>query len=144
MIEHFPQIVLSIHTALKENRHVLVHCYAGVSRSATAILAYLIWAQGMAFNTALKLLWSKRPVVNPNAGFREQLRLWELLDCNLLTNDPECRFKEEYVDFTKKRALKSFTDADGNEPDLGALRRVLRPEPTNEVPKGKTDGLQKA
>uniref|UniRef100_A0A0K0DLM5 TYR_PHOSPHATASE_2 domain-containing protein n=1 Tax=Angiostrongylus cantonensis TaxID=6313 RepID=A0A0K0DLM5_ANGCA len=52
---------------------VLVHCLAGVSRSATVVAAYLITACDLSFSSALKFIAKKRPVVNPNFGFRMQL-----------------------------------------------------------------------
>lgn len=53
---------------------VLVHCNAGVSRSASVIIAYLIMKKGMSFDEAFKLVKDKRPAIQPNSGFLEQLR----------------------------------------------------------------------
>ncbi|KAJ1489034.1 protein-tyrosine phosphatase-like protein, partial [Baffinella frigidus] len=58
---------------------VLVHCYAGVSRSATAILAYMIDSFGLDVATALEHLRRSRPQANPNPGFRKQIREYEAL-----------------------------------------------------------------
>lgn len=33
---------------------ILVHCHAGVSRSATVVIAYLMQSMGMTFKEALK------------------------------------------------------------------------------------------
>jgi dual specificity phosphatase 12 len=52
---------------------VLVHCFAGVSRSATIVCAYLMQEHNLSYSAALKLVKSKRPFVNPNDGFRTQL-----------------------------------------------------------------------
>jgi predicted protein tyrosine phosphatase len=47
---------------------VLVHCLAGVGRSATLVLAYLLAGSGEGgTEQALKLIWSKRPCANPSA-----------------------------------------------------------------------------
>ena len=56
-----------------EKGKVLVHCYAGVSRSATIVLAYLMQEHNLSFNAAYKLVKSKRPFISPNDGFRSQL-----------------------------------------------------------------------
>ena len=63
------------------NKKLLIHCMAGVSRSATVLVAYLIRHQAMTFESALRLLRDKRFQVDPNPGFRKQLRLYEE-ECN--------------------------------------------------------------
>ena len=60
-----------------ENGSVLVHCHAGVSRSATAILAFLIGVRGYSLESALELLRSKRNKVKPNDAFMKQLQEYE-------------------------------------------------------------------
>lgn len=52
---------------------VLVHCYAGVSRSVSVVIAYLIWKYNMSYNDALNYIRSSRPIANPNPGFAIQL-----------------------------------------------------------------------
>jgi len=131
IIEHFPEVVSYIHTALSQNSPVLVHCHKGISRSATAVLAYLIWAQCLPLKAALELLRSKRPVVKPNLGFIRQLELWEQLECDLLTNAIEYHEKEEYTNFQQELKLKRFENSDDRAPDLGALRLVQRPVATD-------------
>lgn len=44
-----------IHKAVSSNQNVLVHCFAGVSRSSTFIMAYLIKHCGKTLNEALSL-----------------------------------------------------------------------------------------
>ena len=66
-----------IDDALKNGGRVFVHCYAGVSRSASILIAYLMKSKKMKFDEALNLLKSKRSKVNPNAGFILQLRAYE-------------------------------------------------------------------
>jgi hypothetical protein len=61
---------------------VLVHCAAGVSRSATVVLGYLMARRGMSATDACTYLRTKRPWVNPNHGFRAQLEAFELLGCD--------------------------------------------------------------
>ncbi|CAD8064039.1 unnamed protein product [Paramecium primaurelia] len=53
---------------------VLVHCMAGISRSATIVISYLIEKKMMNFNQALSFVKSKRPQINPNKGFSNQLQ----------------------------------------------------------------------
>lgn len=60
-----------------ENKKLLIHCMAGVSRSATVLTAYLIRHREMTFESALRLVRDARFQVDPNPGFRKQLRLYE-------------------------------------------------------------------
>ena len=56
---------------------VLVHCMAGVSRSATVVMGYLMKSQGMTFDAAFKHVKQCRPCICPNDGFRKQLQSYE-------------------------------------------------------------------
>jgi len=49
---------------------VLVHCYAGVSRSATCTIAYLMQEREMSFEDAFSFVSKQRPVIFPNMGFQ--------------------------------------------------------------------------
>lgn len=48
---------------------VLVHCAAGVSRSATIVIAYLMRTKGMGFQEAMNFVKKRRGVICPNYGF---------------------------------------------------------------------------
>jgi protein-tyrosine phosphatase len=50
---------------------VLVHCNAGVSRSASLVIAYFIREKKLGFQEALNLVKSKRPQIFPNTGFMD-------------------------------------------------------------------------
>ena len=55
---------------------VYVHCFAGISRSSTLVAAYLILRDRLTPNAAIELIRAKRPRVDPNPGFRQQLVWW--------------------------------------------------------------------
>ncbi|KDN53136.1 hypothetical protein K437DRAFT_289675 [Tilletiaria anomala UBC 951] len=59
---------------------VLVHCQAGISRSATLVAAYLMWRRGISTSAALELIRARRPQADPNSGFVAQLELYEQCD----------------------------------------------------------------
>eukprot|EP01079_Euglenida_sp_SAG-EU17-18_P010459 gene10459-1898_t len=65
-----------ISDAVSSSEPVLVHCFAGKSRSATVVLAYLVLRHGMSLVQAAELLKSCRPVVQPNIGFQMSLVHW--------------------------------------------------------------------
>ena len=79
---------------IKGDEKVLVHCAAGASRSATIVIAYLMWKNKMKLDESLKFVQKKRSIVDPNTGFKEQLRMFEKL---LIENDydiDKINFKE--------------------------------------------------
>ena len=58
---------------------VLVHCVAGVSRSASVVIAYLMWKNKMNFESAFRIVRQGRPIVEPNSNFVNQLKSFEKL-----------------------------------------------------------------
>ena len=58
---------------ISENK-VFVHCKEGMSRSATIVIAYLMKSMNFRYDDALKYVKSRRPIVDPNPGFRSQLK----------------------------------------------------------------------
>ncbi|XP_063937428.1 dual specificity protein phosphatase 1 isoform X1 [Daucus carota subsp. sativus] len=56
---------------------ILVHCFAGISRSVTIIVAYLIKTHKLSCSEALEHVKSKRSVASPNPGFLLQLQKFE-------------------------------------------------------------------
>ena len=63
---------------------VFVHCAAGMSRSPTIVIAYLMWKKKIFLDQALTLVKNKRPEVSPNYNFMEQLKKFETI---LIDND---------------------------------------------------------
>jgi len=55
---------------------VLVHCVQGISRSATVVIAYIIFSTKMTYNDSFNLCRTKRPCTNPNMAFIAQLNQW--------------------------------------------------------------------
>jgi protein-tyrosine phosphatase len=68
------QLINSILTPIKGK--VLVHCYQGISRSATFVLAYMIKFKKMRLEDAMRMLFDKR-LIWPNNGFLEKLIRYE-------------------------------------------------------------------
>lgn len=56
---------------------VLVHCEAGISRSASTVIAYLVKFHDMPLSVAFRHVKDRRSIICPNSGFVEQLRLFE-------------------------------------------------------------------
>eukprot|EP00523_Entomoneis_sp_CCMP467_P018120 CAMPEP_0168815646 /NCGR_PEP_ID=MMETSP0726-20121227/6312_1 /TAXON_ID=265536 /ORGANISM="Amphiprora sp., Strain CCMP467" /LENGTH=393 /DNA_ID=CAMNT_0008867875 /DNA_START=1 /DNA_END=1182 /DNA_ORIENTATION=+ len=78
LITYLPGGTKFIRAALQELKvSVLVHCMAGVSRSASVVLAYLIEYEEMTLQEAYVHVKQLRPLIFPNDGFFAQLLLYE-------------------------------------------------------------------
>ncbi|KAA8583485.1 hypothetical protein FQN60_014693 [Etheostoma spectabile] len=53
---------------------VLVHCNAGVSRSSSVVIGYLMMREGLLFDDAYSQVKVARPSIRPNPGFYQQLQ----------------------------------------------------------------------
>lgn len=67
-----------IHNTDKTNR-CLVHCHAGISRSVSLVLSYLMYKNKYSFEEALEIVKSKRSVACPNISFECQLKMFHTL-----------------------------------------------------------------
>ena len=75
VIKHFKECFLFMEGSDK----VFVHCAAGMSRSATVVIAYLMWKKKMSLNDAINFVKKKRPVISPNLSFMKQLETFQEL-----------------------------------------------------------------
>ncbi|XP_017052061.1 dual specificity protein phosphatase 22 isoform X3 [Drosophila ficusphila] len=66
-----------IHAARLREGNVLIHCLAGMSRSVTVAVAYIMTATHLNWKEALKVVRAGRAVANPNMGFQTQLQEFE-------------------------------------------------------------------
>ena len=71
---HFREAIEFMET---EGDICLVHCRAGISRSSTLIMAYLMEKNSWSLNEAFTFTKSKRSCVAPNFGFLGQLQKFE-------------------------------------------------------------------
>ena len=73
IIKHFGECF----NFIKGDDKILVHCAAGASRSASIVIAYVMWNKKMTYSDAFDFVRNKRSIVYPNPGFIEQLKLFE-------------------------------------------------------------------
>ncbi|MEO0325323.1 MAG: dual specificity protein phosphatase [Myxococcota bacterium] len=73
----FPDFFAFAREAAQGGGRLLVHCEAGVSRSATLAIAQLMETGRLSFFTAFERVRAKRPGVLPNLGFASQLQRFE-------------------------------------------------------------------
>lgn len=77
----FNPVLLWIQEAVKKGR-VLIHCAAGISRSATIIVAYLADKYNLPIPEALGFLRHKYRMANPNQNYFRQLLEWKQQEQN--------------------------------------------------------------
>jgi len=77
LLSHFPDAFDFIHGAIEGGGRVLVHCAAGVSRSASVVISYLMKLKHIRAAEAIDMVKQVRPFINPNPGFLRQLKQYE-------------------------------------------------------------------
>ncbi|XP_038141567.1 dual specificity protein phosphatase 19-like [Cyprinodon tularosa] len=71
---HLEECSCFIDHARAQDGVVLVHCNAGVSRSSSIVIGYLMLREGLSFDDAYNQVKLARPSIRPNAGFSQQLQ----------------------------------------------------------------------
>lgn len=75
---HFGDVQKFTDNALKSGGAVCFHCAAGISRSATMLISYLMGSRRMSLRDAFALAYTRRRVTWPNRSFMKQLIAYEL------------------------------------------------------------------
>lgn len=74
---HFQSCFHFIDQCIQRGGSVFVHCNAGISRSASIVIAYLMYSFKWSLDAALVAVKESRPSARPNPGFLKQLQLYE-------------------------------------------------------------------
>ncbi|OWF40203.1 dual specificity protein phosphatase 4-like [Mizuhopecten yessoensis] len=69
----FMEAITFIDEVKRHGGKTLVHCQAGISRSATICLAYIMQSQCLSLDEAFEFVKSRRSVISPNISFLQQL-----------------------------------------------------------------------
>ena len=75
IVQRFDEAAAQLHDWLTADKRVLVHCFAGVSRSVTAVIWYLMRYEGKTWDEALGAIRADREIANPNVRFETALRV---------------------------------------------------------------------
>ncbi|XP_014484784.1 PREDICTED: dual specificity protein phosphatase 12-like isoform X3 [Dinoponera quadriceps] len=130
LLTHFEDSYEFIDRALESNGRVLVHCYFGMSRSATVVIAYAMKKRESSFADAFHAVKAKRRFVAPNPGFVAQLRLYE--DMGFGVDNSNVQFKmyrlQIAADKVRKARILPQSCIDLVKPDPALT--TVRPEPT--------------
>ncbi len=78
ILKHFPLVVVAMEDVLTHGHGVLVHCRAGMQRSAAVVAAYLMWKRGMTADQVFEFINKKKhETFWPVPTFEKALRAWE-------------------------------------------------------------------
>uniref|UniRef100_A0A8C4GXC4 Uncharacterized protein n=1 Tax=Dicentrarchus labrax TaxID=13489 RepID=A0A8C4GXC4_DICLA len=75
--QYFRDSIMFIHESRLKGEGCLVHCVAGVSRSVTLVVAYIMTVTGRGWVESLAAVRAARPCAGPNLGFLRQLEEFE-------------------------------------------------------------------
>ncbi|KAI4903869.1 hypothetical protein NFI96_022125 [Prochilodus magdalenae] len=92
------------------NARVLVHCLAGISRSATIAIAYIMKRMDMSLDEAYRFVKEKRPTISPNFNFLGQLLDFEKKIKSPREDETQCK-QVELVEDHSQDGESSGTDA---------------------------------
>jgi len=94
---HLPECFEFLDKAYQEHSNILVHCQAGISRSAAVVIAYLMYRfkitdDFLTYEEAHNFVKKSRPCIAPNPSFKQQLLVFEsYLKTQQPTQVPESR-----------------------------------------------------
>ncbi len=89
IISSFPQAIAFINEVMEQNGAVLIHCGNGSSRSGSIAIAFLLFEElkkekkQRDLDAIIECVKTRRPKIQPNPGFFEQLRLFQSWNCTL-------------------------------------------------------------
>ncbi|KAL4630251.1 dual specificity protein phosphatase 22-A-like [Arapaima gigas] len=78
LLQHFKKCIRFIHECRLSGGACLVHCLAGVSRSTTVVVAYLMTVTNYSWEECLCAVKAVRSFVGPNLGFQQQLQEFQM------------------------------------------------------------------
>ncbi|CAM4965698.1 unnamed protein product [Rotaria socialis] len=99
LAQYFEKCIEFIHQARIEHENILVHCQAGISRSATVVVAYVMTIGDYDVEKALQIVKGARGYIHPNPGFLFQLKRY-------YTND----VKRNWYRLTRRYPTYVFND----------------------------------
>ena len=85
------------------NNNILIHCVAGVSRSSTVLIAYVMKTSCFSVMDSFQVVKGKFPWIDPNPGFMRQLNLFEDMKWTIDVNNS--LYKRYFNTFNSKNSF---------------------------------------
>jgi len=83
LMKYWDQTNTFVSDCIKTGGKVLIHCKMGISRSASTVCAFAMKHFSWTLDKSLQYIKERRPIINPNEGFRHQLAVYEgILDAS--------------------------------------------------------------
>ncbi|XP_077568937.1 dual specificity protein phosphatase 22-A isoform X1 [Stigmatopora nigra] len=126
--QHFKECIQFIHECRLNGGACLVHCLAGVSRSTTMVVAYLMTVTHYSWEECLTAVKAVRSFVGPNSGFLEQLQEYQTTQVSEFRAWLESSFQanpfkdQEHV----ATLLKQFTEQQEHQKEAGDHHWIKR------------------
>lgn len=76
LFNHFDTLLKYINKHQQNDGNILIHCFAGRSRSATIVTLYLMHKYNMSLDNAIEYIKKKRNIININVTFYKELKKW--------------------------------------------------------------------
>jgi hypothetical protein len=77
LLEVLPLIFTLIDVAIRAKRKILIHCFKGISRSASVCIAHHMKHHDLSLQEAHHCVYTARPCIDINFGFNLQLEKYE-------------------------------------------------------------------
>ena len=74
---YIPDAIEFIDEAINEGHKILIHCHAGISRSTSITIAYLMYKHNLRYERAYSRVKAKRYCCKPNSRFVTQLKNYD-------------------------------------------------------------------
>ncbi|TPX71783.1 hypothetical protein SpCBS45565_g00972 [Spizellomyces sp. 'palustris'] len=125
IMRYFPETYRFIDEAVKGNGRVLVHCIAGISRSATIVIAYFMKSESIGLYEARQKVKSKRRIIHPNSGFIKQLKLFEEMRCELDMSHQQ--YRQFLMTKIAREKMGKFLMDDSERASISTLDTLITP-----------------
>ena len=126
LLSHLGEAVAFIDSAITRGGAVLIHCFRGRSRSASVVIAYLMYKHHYKMEKAFLKVKTKRDSINPHLGFLAQLKLFESMEFTIDHNNVQYKMFRLFCASERMRKAKIlFRDS---------LDKVLDVDPAGGLP----------
>ncbi len=131
-----------LESARKDNNVILIHCMAGISRSVTLTIAYIMAFFNLSMQDAYQYVKDKRPAISPNLNFMGQL-----VEFERYCNEHGPRDKRDMTEYTptqlqqdtSKKLMQKIARSGSTASLTGKIHHIF--ETVKSIEKSESDGV---